>query len=784
MERPAPSVRTRDAVGDHRPDGPACRRLVEAVGVDDPVVDSRPPREGERIHAVVTRDGDGLARCGVVVDVRDQDRDLRLPALHPSTRQGPCRRLSGRLEQVEPEGLHHRVDEREQDGGRSDGDHRHRACARLANKPPRRRGEHDAPHGETAAQVVVPHRRGDPQEQHDRRGGEHERNPGQRRPAHAVDDKDERHDGHHEPDRPVPRLALRRERRVAARAQGRRRRIADELPAVPVDAVEHAFRRKHQQGERRQSGSDDGQGEPAQSDAHHRHESCSQEVEESVVPNRTGELERLDRVARESRSDRLDAVAAADPASLPAEQPVALREIDGIPRSAHQDRDEAARQGERQTPPSVGEHRDRKKHGERQEPGDLRADEERDGQASEHRFVRLSPQREVRRRRDERGHEQVVHGSRGLKRDDRESCEQQGAEQRSPASEADPERDAVDREHRGEKRREVDERHPPHRAGQQHRRSLEDLGIRREVVDPQVGRIPDLTDRSLLDPEQRPPEVVREAVDVVRRREERQSGEVGELHRHDGPENDENRVPEELAQRLASPELRPGGPDDRQRGDNGGGNPSEHGEKPVALVRVEDRERMADRDGLGEGENADREDERDEAFEPQEDGGSRRRDEDEEEAGCEEDHDRCARRRCVRSADATARSRRHREHGLPHTRPASLFEAASDWNDRPVPGTDECAARRAHPQQPHAHDPCDEPRRVDVTNGERLETGGMQPVVQRVGRVAAVVADLAVEARHRERERRGEDDHPAVPPHKAACAPEGADVVLGRARGR
>ena len=108
------------------------------------------------------------------------------------------------------------------------------------------RRERDAAHREPAAERVVPLATALPRTGR-RRGGEHEMRPRARVLRRTPAARDERDEGHREPDGPVPRLALRRERRVAARARLGRLVVADELPAVPVDAMEDALGGQHEQ---------------------------------------------------------------------------------------------------------------------------------------------------------------------------------------------------------------------------------------------------------------------------------------------------------------------------------------------------------------------------------------------------------------------------------------------------------------------------------------------------------------------------------------------------------
>ena len=183
---------------------------------------------------------------------------------------------------------------------------------------------------------------------------------------------------------------------------------------------------------------------------------------------------------------------------------------EAVPGGTQRDTCDADGERRRETLAAVGEDADKKEQRECEKAGGLGSDEERERHPRERDLAPRSAQREVRDNRDERGDDEIVERSRRLQRDDRERGEEQRAECGLPSRESDPAGRPVNCEDGNDERSELHEADEADRAGEQHRRSLCDLGVGREIVDTGVSSVRDRADAVLLDPKDRPGEVVRD----------------------------------------------------------------------------------------------------------------------------------------------------------------------------------------------------------------------------------------------------------------------------------
>ncbi len=145
------------------------------------------------------------------------------------------------------------------------------------------------------------------------------------------------------------------------------------------------------------------------------------------------------------------------------------------------------------------------------------------GEAREHGVRAIPPQGEEGHCRDQRRHHEIGVRRRCLQGDDGKRREDERAEGGPTAVESDAGRGSVDRHHCEEQRGELHQPDPADGSRKQHRRCLEDLRVGgksliRESVTPGIG-----DDRVLLDPQDRPGQVVREDVVLVRRCEARRA---------------------------------------------------------------------------------------------------------------------------------------------------------------------------------------------------------------------------------------------------------------------
>ena len=140
-------------------------------------------------------------------------------------------------------------------------------------------------------------------------------------------------------------------------------------------------------------------------------------------------------------------------------------------------------------PAAMDEGRRREQHGQRKQAGHLRSEQKRDCETREGELARRAPEDEEHaqgRARPPRGRSSASRPAGG-----RRAASRRGARRTPPSAvEADPPRDSVDRQHRGEEREELHEPDPASRSGEEHRRSLEDLRVRGELVDARVGGVP------------------------------------------------------------------------------------------------------------------------------------------------------------------------------------------------------------------------------------------------------------------------------------------------------